>query len=56
VKQLAGEDCEWPDAPETVEQVFRQVVVRVRAGSTGKPNQAKEREQWGSSCRRSPRR
>jgi hypothetical protein len=47
VKQLAGEDAEWPEAPQTVENVFRQVVVRVRAGSTGKPNQAKEREQWG---------
>jgi hypothetical protein len=47
VVQLAGADCEWPDAPETAEQIFRQVVVRVRAGSTGKPNQAKEREQWG---------
>jgi hypothetical protein len=46
VQQIAGEDAEWPDAPESVEQVFRQVVVRVRAGSTGKPNQAKEREQW----------
>jgi len=46
VKQLAGEDCEWPDAPESVEEIYRQVVVRVRAGSTGKPNQAKEREQW----------
>jgi len=45
--QLAGEDCEWPEAPESVESVFRQVVVRVRAGSTGKPNQAQEREQWG---------
>jgi hypothetical protein len=47
VTQIAGPDCEWPDAPETAEQVFRQVVVRVRAGSTGKPNQAKEQEQWG---------
>jgi hypothetical protein len=47
VQQLAGADCEWPQAPESVEQIFRQVVVRVRAGSTGKPNQAKEREQWG---------
>jgi hypothetical protein len=45
--QLAGEECEWPEAPESVESVFRQVVVRVRAGSTGKPNQAQEREQWG---------
>jgi hypothetical protein len=47
MQQIAGQDAEWPEAPQTVEQVFRQVVVRVRAGSTGKPNQAKEREQWG---------
>jgi hypothetical protein len=46
VVQLAGEDAEWPDAPESVENIFRQVVVRVRAGSSGKPNQAQERDQW----------
>jgi hypothetical protein len=47
VRQIAGEDCEWPDAPESVEDIYRQVVVRVRAGSTGKPNQAQERDSWG---------
>jgi hypothetical protein len=46
VQQIAGQDAEWPEAKLSVEQVFRQVVVRVRAGSTGKPNQAREREQW----------
>jgi hypothetical protein len=47
VQEIAGEDCEWPDAPESVEDIYRQVVVRVRAGSTGKPNQAQERDSWG---------
>lgn len=46
VVTLAGEDCEWPAAPESIEQIFRQVIVRVRAGSTGKPNQAQERDSW----------
>ncbi len=47
VQQLAGADAEWPDAPESVETIFRQVAVKVRAGSSGKPNMQKEREQWG---------
>lgn len=47
VKQIAGEDAEWPENPETVEVIFRMVSVKVRAGSSGKPNQQKEREQWG---------
>jgi hypothetical protein len=47
VQQIAGEDAEWPENPETVETIFRQVSVKVRAGSSGKPNQQKEREQWG---------
>jgi hypothetical protein len=38
---------EWPENPETVETIFRQVSVKVRAGSSGKPNMQKEREQWG---------
>jgi hypothetical protein len=47
VIQLAGEDAEWPKNPETVETIFRQVTVNVRAGSSGKPNMQQEREQWG---------
>jgi hypothetical protein len=47
VRQVAGNDAEWPETPQGVKEIFRQVVVRVRAGSSGKPNQAKEREQWG---------
>ncbi len=47
VQQIAGADAEWPDTEQGVETVFRQVSVKVRAGSSGKPNQAREREQWG---------
>jgi hypothetical protein len=46
VQQLAGEDAEWPESPETVETIFRMVSVKVRAGSSGRPNMQREREQW----------
>lgn len=48
VVQLAGGDVEWPESPETVETIFRMVSVQVRAGSSGRPNQQREREQWGT--------
>lgn len=47
VQQIAGANAEWPDTPQGVEQVFRMVSVKVRAGSSGKPNMQREREQWG---------
>ena len=47
VRQLAGADAEWPQTPQGAEEVFRMVSVKVRAGSSGKPNMQKEREQWG---------
>lgn len=47
MQQVAGPDCEWPDTPAGAEVAFRQVSVKVRAGSSGKPNQQREREQWG---------
>lgn len=47
VKQIAGPEAEWPETPDSVDVIFRQVKVKVRAGSSGKPNQQKEREQWG---------
>jgi len=46
VEQLAGADAQWPENPESVEVIFRMVSVKVRAGSSGKPNQQREREQW----------
>jgi len=45
VKQLAGEDAEWP-SDLSVDQIFAMVNVSVRAGSSGKPNADKDREQW----------
>ena len=47
VEQLAGAEAQWPENPESVETIFRMVSVKVRAGSSGKPNQQREREQWG---------
>ena len=46
-RQLAGPEAQWPETQESVETIFRQVSVKVRAGSSGKPNQQREREQWG---------
>jgi hypothetical protein len=45
VQQIAGTDAEWPEGA-TVEEIFALVEVSVRAGSSGKPNADKEREQW----------
>jgi len=47
VKQIAGAEAEWPTTPQGAEEVFRMVSVKVRAGSSGRPNQQREREQWG---------
>lgn len=47
VQAIAGKDAVWPDTPRGVEEIFRMVTVQVRAGSSGKPNQQREREQWG---------
>jgi hypothetical protein len=44
VQYLAGQDAVWPMMAK--EQVFALVNIDIRAGSTSKPNQAKEREQW----------
>lgn len=44
VEFIAGEGAVWPQLSKP--EVFALINIEVRAGSTGKPNQAKEREQW----------
>jgi hypothetical protein len=44
VQRMAGEEAVWPEL--SVEDIFSMVEVSVRAGSSGKPNADKEREQW----------
>lgn len=44
VKQIAGDDAEWPQM--STEEIFTLVDVSVKAGSSGKPNAQKDREQW----------
>ncbi len=44
VQQIAGEDAVWPDL--TAEQVFDQITLEVRGGSTGKPNELQEQDRW----------
>lgn len=45
VQQIAGAEAEWPEAA-SVEEIFSMVSVGVRAGSSGRPNAAKDKEQW----------
>lgn len=45
VMEIVGAGCEWPEQLSP-EEIFRQVAVTVRAGSSGRPNMTKEREQW----------
>ena len=44
VEQIAGEGAVWPMMAKW--EVFSLVHIDIRAGSTSKPNRAKEREQW----------
>jgi len=44
VQAIAGPEAEWPRM--SIEDIFNIVSVEVRAGSTGKPNQAQEQERW----------
>ncbi len=44
VQRIAGANAVWPKFSK--EQVFDLVSIDIRAGSTGKPNRNKEREQW----------
>lgn len=45
VQRIAGQDAVWPQMNK--EQIFDLVNIEIRAGSAGRPNKAKEREQWG---------
>lgn len=44
VHEIAGEGAVWPTMSK--EQVFRLVSVKVRGGSTSRPNKQAERQQW----------
>lgn len=44
IQFIAGQDAVWPQMAKM--EVFALINIEVRAGSTGKPNQQKEREQW----------
>lgn len=45
VQRISGADAVWPQMDK--EQIFDLVNIEIRAGSAGRPNKAKEREQWG---------
>jgi len=44
---IAGPDAMWPEY-EGPDDLLRMVNVNIRAGTTGKPNTAKERESWSA--------
>lgn len=44
VQTIAGQGAVWPTL--NLEQVFNLVQIEIRAGSTGKPNKTRERDQW----------
>lgn len=44
VKKVAGEDAVWPQM--SAEDVFSMVSVKVRGGSTGKPDRLQEQDRW----------
>lgn len=43
-KRIAGEQAQWPQMSK--EQIFDMVGLEIRAGSSGKPDKAREQEQW----------
>jgi hypothetical protein len=45
IQELVGEGADWPEEAD-IETIFRQIRVSVKAGTTGRPNQVKERESW----------
>lgn len=44
VVKVAGDEAVWPEMSK--DQIFSMVQVEVRAGSTGKPNAARDQERW----------
>lgn len=44
VKRAFGNDAVWPTLSR--QEIFEQVLVTIRAGSTSKPNKMRERDQW----------
>lgn len=44
VQRIAGDDAQWPQM--TRDEIFDQIALEIRAGSTGRPNRVAESEQW----------
>lgn len=44
VKRIAGPDATWPTM--TIDEIFDQVTIEVRGGSTGKPDRLQEQDRW----------
>ena len=45
VRQVAGPDSSWP-MMTSPEEVFRQIALEVRGGSTGKPDRLQDQDRW----------
>lgn len=44
VQQIAGEDAVWPQMD--IEDVFRNLTIEVKGGSTGRPDRLQEQDRW----------
>ncbi len=44
VQRIAGPDAQWPQL--STEEIFELVTVKVRAGSTGRPDRLQEQDRW----------
>lgn len=44
VKEIAGEDAQWPEARQSLNRIYNQLRLEVKPGSSGKPDKAREVE------------
>ncbi|MFC4727140.1 hypothetical protein [Coralloluteibacterium thermophilus] len=47
VREIAGPEAFWPEGLE-IDQIYALVEVDIRAGSSGRPNTARDRESWAA--------
>lgn len=47
VQEIAGPEAFWPENLP-IEQIYAMLSIQIRAGSTGRPNTARDRESWGA--------
>ena len=48
IQRYAGQSAYWPADQMSKDQIFSMTEVKIRAGSTGKPNKQMDMEKWGA--------